>query len=69
VRVGSVEVADDVGRGFHAPIRSLTEGAGPVAVADRGCQARERIEREDLDRGIVRLSGLAEDRHQTLLGV
>ena len=34
----------------------------------RVCDAGERVEGEDLDRGIVLSSGLVEDRHETFLG-
>jgi hypothetical protein len=53
--------------GLQAAIRGLTQGAGCAVVAVRGRDARERIQGEDLDGGIVGVPGLLQDRQQTLL--
>ena len=68
VRVGSVEVGDEVGGSAHAPIRLLTQVTSCPGVVSCVCDAGERIERKHLDRGIVPLPRISEDRHQTLLG-
>jgi hypothetical protein len=67
VRVGSVELGDDVGGRCQAPIRNLAASASHVVVAGGGRDARERIEGEDLCRRVVRPSGRVEDRLQALL--
>ena len=68
VRVGSVEVGDEVGGSAHAPIRFLAQVSSCPRVVSRVCDAGERIERKHLDRGIVPLTRISEDCHQTLLG-
>ena len=67
--VGAVEVGDEVGGGFHAPIGRLAEGACGGDVACFGCDAGQCVEGEDFDMGVVVASGFVEDRDETFLGV
>jgi hypothetical protein len=66
--VGPVEVGDEVGGGFHAPIRRLTEVPGHGDIARFMCDARQCVDSEDLDVGVVVESGIVEDRDETFLG-
>ena len=66
--VGSVEVGDEVGGGFHAPISRLTEVACRGDVTRFGGDAGQCVEGEDFDVGVVVESGLVEDGDETSLG-
>jgi hypothetical protein len=68
VCVGAVEVGDEVGGGFEAPICRLTEVTGRAGVAGCGRHARQRVEGEHLDSGIIVPSGFVENGHDTFLG-
>ena len=60
-------VGDEVGGGFHAAICRLTEVTGRAGVAGSVCDASQRVEGEDLDRGVVLFTGMVEDRHEAFL--
>jgi hypothetical protein len=68
VGVGPVEVGDEMGGAAHAPIGRLAEPPGPGEVARFSGKAGQCVEGEDLDRGVVVVPGIIEDRHETRLG-
>jgi hypothetical protein len=67
VCVGSVEVGDEVGCGLHPTICRLTKVTRRAGVADVVCDASQRVEGEDLDRGVVLATGIVEDRHEAFV--
>jgi hypothetical protein len=68
VRVGSVEVRDEVGGSFHATICRRAEVASLARVAICVSDPSQRIEGEDLHRGVVLSSGMFEDRDEAVFG-
>jgi hypothetical protein len=68
MRVDSVEVGDEVGRGVHPPISGRTEVPRPGDRPRGNRDAGERVKGEDLDRSVVPARGIVEDRNQAFLG-
>ena len=66
--VGPVALGDEVRGRLHAPVGGLAQLARPRAVARVGGDARERVQSEDLDGGVVVAACGVEDRAQSLLG-
>ena len=65
--VGPVALGDEVRGGLHAPVGGLAEVPRRGGVARLGGDAGERVEGEDLDRGVVVAAGGVEDRDEPLL--
>jgi hypothetical protein len=68
VRVGSVEVRDEVGGSSHATVCRRAEVASRARVAECVCDSSQRVEGEDLHRGVVRSAGMLEDRVEAVFG-
>jgi hypothetical protein len=69
VSVGAVEVSDEVGGGFQAPVRHCAEILCRGNVPSVGGEAGQGVEGEHFDMGFVSASGVVEDHGETVLGV
>ena len=61
-----VALRDEVRGGLHAPVGRLGSRSRAVGVAGLGGDAGERVEREDLDGGVVLAARVVEDRDEPL---